>query len=327
MRIGVLGINYKSAELSLREGVARACEKLFCNAQVVVLSTCNRTEIYFCEEDLAAAHSRLLQALKREIKAPFEHALYAYFGKECFFHLSCVTAGLDSAVLAESEIQRQVKVAYTKACSAHHLPSALHFLFQKSLKIGKGVRSKGLLFQGATSLEHMILRFIPSFFSEKEPSFLFIGYSEVNRKIMHLFSRRGFKKITLATRCPHSAESFALDYGISLCDTAVLKEWEGFDMVISGTNHESYVIEKVSQKLDTRLILDLSVPRSIAPELNRHPSLTLLNIEEISRLTERVGQVQLREIGITKQRIEEEVLRYIGYYLDKQQRTEICAFA
>src|SRR5690242_16112034 len=100
MRIGVIGVNHKSAQLYLREMVAKACyrrlhgespivEKLAC----IPLLTCHRSEVYFSAEDLAAAHSALLNIFREEVAEPFEHALYAYFGSDCFEHLAQVTAG------------------------------------------------------------------------------------------------------------------------------------------------------------------------------------------------------------------------------------------
>ncbi len=103
LRVGVIGINYKTADLSLRETFARISERisgeraLFLNHPTVLLSTCNRTEIYFSGEDLAEVHSDLLSFFRPYLNEPFEHLLYAYFGIDCFSHLSRVTSGLDSA--------------------------------------------------------------------------------------------------------------------------------------------------------------------------------------------------------------------------------------
>jgi len=139
MRIAVLGINHKSSDLELREQLARVVQRSLLGESpiaeklgLVVLSTCNRTEIYFSQEDLAAAHTELLAHLRSEIPVPFEHKLYSYFGADCFTHLALVTAGLDSLIPCETEIQRQVKMAYAHGCLYRKLPSAVHFLFQKS---------------------------------------------------------------------------------------------------------------------------------------------------------------------------------------------------
>ncbi len=136
MRVGLIGINHKLADLKLRELLAYACQKRFGpvfstheNHSFVLLSTCNRTEVYFSSEDLTNTHNYLLSILRQEVKYEFEQKLYSFFGYDCFFHLSRVTAGLDSAIVAETEIQGQVKTAYDNAQEFSQLPSDLHFLF------------------------------------------------------------------------------------------------------------------------------------------------------------------------------------------------------
>src|SRR4051812_9744096 len=119
MRVGIVGINHKLADLKLRERLAKACQKRFGPFQAVhgdhhfiLLSTCNRTEVYFSSDDLAATHSYLLSILRTDVEEEFDHKLYSYFGTDCFSHLTRVTSGLDSAIIAETEIQGQVKTAY-----------------------------------------------------------------------------------------------------------------------------------------------------------------------------------------------------------------------
>src|SRR5580704_12720984 len=101
MRVGVVGINYKLADVKLREELARACHRCFSFGQnihtkhtFILLSTCNRTEVYFHSEDLPEAHSCLLSILRSEVDEDFDQKLYSYFGPDCFLHLCRVTAGL-----------------------------------------------------------------------------------------------------------------------------------------------------------------------------------------------------------------------------------------
>ena len=115
----MLGINHKLADLKLRELLAKASQRRFGagisthgSHHFILLSTCNRTEIYFCSDDLAATHTYLLSILRNEVDEEFDQKLYSYFGRDCFHHLARVTAGLDSAIVAETEIQGQVKKAY-----------------------------------------------------------------------------------------------------------------------------------------------------------------------------------------------------------------------
>lgn len=315
MRIGMIGISYKSAPLELREEVARVAQERISFGNCVVLSTCNRTEIYFTAENLAEAHSDILRLFKREIALPFEHALYAFFGAECFSHLAMVTAGLESALLGESDIQRQVKTAYLRQSNLTTLSHELHFLFQKSLKIGKEVRSS---FDCPMHLEGLVLQLVQNFFNRKQAlTIFFIGYSETNRKIAHLFLKNRLGKITFCTASPHSAEPFALDYGISLVGRERLSSWSDFDLVISATHQ--HLISHLPFSFKTKLMLDLSVPRSISPELGRNSFMTLLNMEELGNLVTKERRKRYGEVSLVQKKIENTVQRQVEIFRKKQE--------
>ena len=318
MHVGVIGISYKSAELGLREEIAEACHSCLKDWNLIVLSTCNRTEIYFSSVDLAATHSDIFHALKNVVAVPFDHALYSFFGRECFEHLAMVTAGLESAILGESDIQRQVKLAYAEACTRTYLPSALHFLFQKSLKMGKEVRST---FLSPMTLEGTVHRLVQNFFYQKsELKVLMIGFSEINRKVGKALLKRPLVKMAFCTRSPLAAESFALDHGVSVIDWAALETWKHYDLVICGTNSSGPVISSADGSLKTRLMIDLSVPRGISPELNRCPHLTLLNMEELGKLVEHERKERTREVASIQRTVEGFVERQIGIFNEKQMR-------
>jgi glutamyl-tRNA reductase len=325
MKFGVLGINHKSAPLGLREKVAEACRS--CTApDKIVLSTCHRTEIYFSKDDLAEMQCDLFSDLKRRVPHSQEHAFYSYFGKECFFHLACVTAGLDSAMLAESDVQRQVKVAYEESRLQNQLSSPLHYLFQKSLKLGKNVRSSFPLFQSNLHLEGMLYRVVENLLGDA-PKLLFIGNSDINRKIIHYFWRKGKRQMTLCTSHLDSAIPFALDYQLSLKDRSELAHWHTYDGVIAATASDNYLVTTTPEKAATRLILDLSVPRSVDPALKRSPETTLLNMEEIGKFFEKYHSHQLTEVEAIKAFLQQAVDLYAALY-EKKSRTcpEIIKF-
>jgi glutamyl-tRNA reductase len=312
MYIGVLGISCKSAPLTLREKIAQAA--LLLSSQNVVISTCHRTEIYFSGDDLAASQAEIFQHLK-QVSLSHEHAFYSYFGAECFYHLACVTAGLDSLLLAESDIQRQVKVAYETARHNHSLPSPLHFLFQKSLKLGKTVRSLFSLFQTAWHLEATLYQLTHKLLGAN-PRLLFVGNSDINRKIIHYFWRKGHRQMTLSTRNLNAALPFAVDYHLTLRDRQEIASWPIYDGVITATTAPSHLITPVPHP-QTRLILDLSVPRVVSPTLQDHPTLTLLNMEEIGKFFDNIQDSRLSEAQVVKNYLETATLRYISRYTSK----------
>ncbi len=305
MKIGVIGISTKSSELPLRELLAKACPRCLGGDSesaslynVVLLSTCHRTEIYFSADDLAATQTELLNTLRKEISQPFEHQIYSYFGIDSFIHLALVTAGMDSLILGETEIQRQVKMAYETACLYRSLPSCIHFLFQKSLKIAKEARTRFSSLTRRPTLEGMIYDL--SLNLGKKPSLFFIGNSEINRKILSFFKSKGVDDIVLCTRAPHSAKGL----NVQVVDWSALETWKNYEVVISGTNHHEYLLSPVPHDQGvTSWIFDLSMPRSVDPRCSRHPRMTLLNMEELGRLVEKQENGHSLEATLSREAI------------------------
>jgi glutamyl-tRNA reductase len=332
MRIGVLGINYKSAAISIREYVSKACqiriprdseiaEKYNC----IVLSTCNRTEIYFSADNLADAHSALLNILREELDVPFEHKLYSFFGFDCFMHLAQVASGLDSAIIAESEIQRQVKVAYEQTLLHYDLPSCMHFLFQKSLKLGKRIRSTFSLAQNQVTIAKILFQISEHLLKELvDLPVLFIGNSEINRRGIAYFKRKGIQKITLCTRSLLSAKEMAEKETLALLPWERLPSWQEYPLVICGSNAPHCIVGIPNGDCVTRLIFDLSVPRNVDPNLSRHSHLVLLNMEELSALIERKQEKNLLEINRAETLILEGVQRYHQVFYQKEKRAFAC---
>jgi len=297
MRIGIIGINHKLADLKLRECFARICHQNFksgiiahFNIALVPLTTCNRCEIYFCSDDLAHSHSYLINVLRKALPSDEEsidQRLYSYFGHDCFKHLCRVTAGLDSAIVAESEIQGQVKAAYEEALKHSCLPGEMHYLFQKSLKIGKHIRTQLPLGRGIPELEHAILNASHRIFLEPERAkILFVGASEINRRILAFFKKRSFNDITICNRSPGPANTMSNKFQIATLDWAKLSDWPVYDLIVLGTKSPEHIIEKdrlASRCIRQKLIIDLCVPRNVDPQLGKMSKITLLNIDEINR--------------------------------------------
>lgn len=297
MRVGVIGINHKLADLRLREAFAKICHQCFglsksyhLNHTLILLSTCNRTEVYFTSNDLANTHSYIINILRDDletIEENFDQKLYSYFGHDCFKHLSRVTAGLDSAIVAETEIQGQVKAAYENSSLRSELPCEIHYLFQKSLKIGKQIRTELPLGRGVPNLEHAILTAGFSTFERPEGAkILFVGASDINRKILSFLKNRNLHDITICNRTKETAELIASKFQVCLLDWSKLSTWPHFDMIIFGTKSPEPIISKSDLKtpiISHKLIIDLSVPRNVDPKLARNPKITLLNIDQINR--------------------------------------------
>lgn len=324
MRTGIIGINHKLAGVALREKMTKACQRFFgADSGCVLLTTCNRAEIYFSSYDLAESHSDLLGKLRTEIAEPFDHKLYSYFGIDCFLHLARVTAGLDSAIIGESEIQRQVKVAYEEVACQRYLPAEMHYMFQKCLKIGKEVRSRFSVRRDSTDLESAVLQCALKFWDGLEGRrLLFVGASEVNDKVLRLFRNHSSCEIVLCNRSTDRALQWADGERVHVCDWSHLTCWYEYDVVIFGTRYPDYLIthRDLPQRMEgRRLLVDLSVPRNVDPALGRHKQVTLLNIDQIDRIVEKRRRIEQALLVEMQEMVEESVERQIEIFCAKER--------
>jgi len=336
MRVGVLGINHKLAELELREILARTCQRRLAPNQsthgshfFVLLSTCNRTEIYFSSEDLTATHSYLLSILRHDVNEDFDQKLYSYFGQDCLLHLCRVAAGLDSAIIAETEIQGQVKNSYETAKEYLSLPYELHHLFQKSLGIAKKARVFLPVKPGLPDIEHAIFQTGQHFFQNSDsPNILFIGASSINEKVLsHLVAKNRYQ-ITLTNRTASTGLQMAEKYGIKFLPWETIPDWHHHDLVVLGTKASDFILKSSSlpSVSSQKLIFDLSVPRNVDPELARHSMVTLLNIDQINRgLNIRQKKLE-RSLEQAESLINQSISHLMVQFHEKEKhRLRVCA--
>lgn len=336
MRVGVLGINHKLADLKLRESFAKVCQKKFSPKEsinlehpIVLLSTCNRAEVYFSSEVLSDTHSHILNILRDElvdVSETFDQKLYSYFGLDCFQHLAQVAAGLDSAIVAETEIQGQVKNAYEISSDTVTLSQDLHFLFQKSLKIAKDIRSKFTLGRGMPDLEHAVLNAGLNFFGEPEKTrILVVGASDINEKIIAFLKCKHINDITICNRSGQRAHLLAEKYLIDTLSWNRLSEWVNYDWIIFGTKASEYLISKKDLPntiVGEKLIIDLSVPRNVEPKIGRDPRITLLNIDQIDRMLQIRKQRTLHFVSEAREVVFHAAKTQIELFHEREKRRE-----
>lgn len=330
LRVGVLGINHKLADLKLRELLAKTCQRRFSpemslHNDFVLLSTCNRTEIYFCSEELTETHSYLLGILRQDVldaSQDFDQKLYSYFGYDCFLHLCRVTAGLDSAIIAETEIQGQVKGAYERTLAFGRLPFELHYLFQKSLATGKKVRSVLPAKPGLPDIEHAILQTGQHLFKKpQQAKILFIGASEINQRILNFFKTKHMAELTLCNRSIDKGQSIANLHDVSFACWEEITRWHAYDWIVLGTKASEHLItyDQMPECLTGRkLLIDLSVPRNVDPVLGQHPNITLLNIDQINRRL----KIRRKNMHLSLHVAEELITKTVNQHIDCFQKKE-----
>lgn len=336
MRMGVLGVNHKLAELGLRERLACCCHKWVespfvqrSEAALVLLSTCNRTEIYFSSEELAVTQTEILAYMRDEIDGEFDQKLYTYFGGECFRHLVRVTAGLDSAIRGETEIQGQVALAYEAAMKTQKLPVELHFLFQKSLKLGKQIRSSIPFARGTLELHDAVLHLGSLFFaSPRQARILFLGASSINTLLIAAFNKRGYHNLTLCNRTDTRCRKLAEQYGMQVLPWHDKQQWTQYDWVLCATKAPYFLLtqDDLCYPQRRQLLMDLSVPRNIDSKLAQEPSMTLYHIDAIQETLNqsRVGHLEL--FNEAEEWLEQAVLRQIELFHARREYLERNSF-
>lgn len=314
MHIGILGINFKTAELALHESIARSALAIFqenTSIPMVLLSTCNRTEIYFSSENLVRVKMELQALLQSRLGFSLGDALYSCFEKDCFEHLCRVTAGLDSAILLETEIARQVKTAYACACSRYPLPSGLHYLFQKAFKVAKSVRNYFLLQNGGSMLFDTLWQIIEKEFSDlAQKRVLLVGYSETHRRLFDFLENKGMREITFCTRRPENV------LGLNALGRERLFEWNEYDLISCAAQADSYLIRGKGKK--KHLIFDLSVPRNVDPEVE---NVKLFNIEQLNKLVAQKKDLLKESLEMSETFLRENVSRLSDLYHAKTDQS------
>lgn len=324
MQVAVLGISFQTADLHLREVVAKAAKDFF-DADLffpmILLSTCNRTEIYFSGHDLKGLCEGIVFDLQSRISLSLDNKIYSYFATDCFLHLCRVASGMESAIIGETEIQRQVKMAYQKGASLYELPGCMHYLFQKALKVSKVLRNT-VDWESKRPNLHQIIWEKASSKNLTTASILFVGYSQINRQIFSYFQRKGCKNTLITSRFSLPAKQFANKYGISFLNWNDTRTFLGKDIVIVATNDQDYILSftdfNSGEKLP-KLIFDLSVPRNVDPRISSLYGLELFNIDQLDKLIEQKKGLQKHEISRCEKVLKSHVYKLVDIYRQKQK--------
>ena len=307
MSILCLGLNYKTAPVELRERLAfadgemgerlREIRDLGDIEESVVLSTCNRVEIYVASESLGEADEHLAQYLIDHfgIENPSGIEFYHLAGDGAARHLFRVASGLDSMVLGETEIFGQVKKAYQLACDAKGTGRRMNKLFQQAFRVGKLVRSSTRIQQGSTSVGSVAVELAEKIFGDLGGCHVMvIGAGEMSRQTAQSLRSRGASSIFVSNRSYDKAEELAAE----LDGEAVrFDDWEGtmknVDIVVTSTSAPHYILhpEMVSHAIQHRggrslFMIDIAVPRDIDPAINEIDNVYLYDIDDLERIAE-----------------------------------------
>jgi glutamyl-tRNA reductase len=306
--IVVLGLSHHSSPVELRErfafGEARipAVLQLLRNEgivdEAVILSTCNRVEIYASTSlDGAKAFAELKEFLVtcHDYRDPLTDEIYTLSEPQSVHHLFKVACGLDSMVLGETEILGQLKKAYDLALQHQHTGPRLNKAFQRAFNVAKHVRTETSIQRGSISVGSVAVELAEKIFSSLDDRHVMvIGAGDTSEKTARALLSRGAKSIIVANRSFERAQALAAEFGgraVNFEDWS--SEFGQVDIVISSTAAPHHILNRAKleplmklRKNRPLLLVDIAVPRDIDPEVNMMPNVYLYNIDDLQAIAE-----------------------------------------
>lgn len=312
MDIVLVGVSYKNTPIEVREKLAftkKKFEKAYDRLSLildesVILSTCNRSEIYGVYSDMPQAIEQikdffcLFHGLE---KGTLDQYFYIKENMDCVTHLFQVTAGLDSQVLGEDQILGQVKSAHQRALELHMSGRVLNRLFRDGITNGKKVRLETKISQNPTSISYLAIQYLEKSLSDyQERNVLLIGAGKMNRLALTYLKDMGFSRILVANRTYEAARSLKEVYPD--IEIILFDEIEDYlficDVVISSTAAPHLVIkrEEIVGYKKGSIYLDLAVPRDIDPRVGELIGITLVDLDALEKI-QTENQEKRRQAG------------------------------
>ena len=302
--IGIIGLNHKSAPIEIREyltfsdkEILELLKKIKSEeiSEAVVLSTCNRTEVYFysTKKCRKSASQIILNKIKKykKINDDIEEYFYTFKAAKAVRHLFKVAAGLNSMVLGENQVLGQVKNAYRLSAENKYTGLVLNRLFHKAIEAGKKVRTATEINKGASSISYAAVELITEVFKDiSDKKVLLIGAGETGELVLQSLSKRGAKKINIINRTFENAKLLAKIYKASAHKFSDLEKiLSHSDIVITAAySPEIIITEKLLDIILKKkgngkklFFIDLSVPRCIDESITNNKSIFLYNLDDL----------------------------------------------
>lgn len=336
MHVVLIGLNHRTAPVALREQVAfdfeqarRATEALRSGLaeEVVILSTCNRSELYLVPTDPDRADSEALERFLTDFfhiaPTTLDGCLYRGHDLAAVEHLFRVAAGLDSMVLGEAEILGQVRQAYRRAVLWGATGPLLDRIFQTAIDTGKRVRAETELGQRPVSVAAVGLQLAHRIFSDfRRLDALVLGAGEMAQQIAEQLAHRGVRRLWIASRQLAHAQQLAQRTGgqaLALEEVPALLDQP--DVITCSLQTSQTVLgrDALAQVMEHRqnrplFVLDLGVPRNVDPAAAELYNLYLYNVDDLSEIVEENRRARQREVPRAEAVVAEQLGKFSAWF-------------
>lgn len=330
MNLFCVGLSHHTADVATRERYARpgALEanlraQAGC-AEALLLSTCNRVELYGVAERTPSLEeiARFLRATEWAGELNDADAFYRHEGEDCAQHLFRVVSGLDSMVVGETEVLGQAKQAYAAARESGGAGPYLHRLFQRAFRVAKQVRTETDITRGAVSVGSAAVELAGKIFGDlKKRKVLILGAGETSEKTARALASRGVSDLRVSNRSGERAAELAEAVG----GRAVpFVGWEHqcreIDILISSTAAPEPLLtrEKLAPILHVRwerplFIIDIAVPRDVAPDVNEMEGVFLYDIDSLQSIADQSRAQRREQTAVAEEIIAGHVSDFAGW--------------
>jgi glutamyl-tRNA reductase len=330
MELALIGISHRTASIALRERVAFRVEQA-CEAadqlrargilkEAVILSTCNRTEVYGVARDrsgdILQAMEMFVGSYHRLAPAEMGAAVYRRSGRDLVRHLYRVAAGLDSLLLGESEILGQVREAYRVAMDHGSTGRVLNRLFQSALEVGKRIRTEtqigskptSVAFAGVKQAEALLLGL-------ENQRVMIVGAGATSEQVVKHLCDRGVPQLRILNRTAENARALVARYGGEALPWEKLPEvldWP--DLIVTSVTSPEPILTRMHleaamtvRRSRPLVIMDLGVPRNVDPIVKLLPQIHLSDIDNLTEVVEQNKKAREEEIPRAIALIEEQI--------------------
>jgi glutamyl-tRNA reductase len=327
----LLGLNHNTAPIEIREKIfiPESAIPEFLNKmkrsgidESVVVSTCNRTEVYFhsfLHETSLVKIRNMLSEISQVQPGWLEDYIYTFHNEDACRHLFSVASGLDSLVIGEPEILGQVKDAYRIAGFHNTTGFILNKVFHKTFNVAKKIRTETKVGHNPLSISSMAIELAKNIFGELDKrKILVVGAGTMCRTALKYFQKEGLQEVLIANRTYKKAQELAEDVlGTAYPFHELARLFTEVDMVLTSTGSGQPFIDKTfidaimkERKSRPLFLIDIAVPRDIAAEVSDIDNVYLYNIDSLKELSQNHLSDRLKEAEKARIIIEEELKQF-----------------
>jgi glutamyl-tRNA reductase len=326
VKLFCIGLSHHTAQIETRERFAghsrseamlreRGCREL------VLLTTCNRVEVYGCaEENLETEDVADCLRVNRQLTAEAElRSFYRHQDRDCARQFFRVTSGLDSMVVGETEILGQTKRAYEMARARGHTGPVLHRLCQRGFRVAKEVRTATEITRGSVSVGSVAVDLAEKIFGDlRGRKVLVLGAGETSEKTLRALSSRGVSDLRVSNRSPQRAEELARALeGVAVPFALWFDQCREIDILISSTSSgrqlltPALIAPMLRERADRPLfVIDIAVPRNVAPALNDMDGVYLYDIDSLQSIADERMEMRRQQFAAAEEIIAQHVARF-----------------